>query len=103
GPGGSPVFVGASGICTFEFDLTLGQPGNSLTLGSIVTADTAFIQGVLADGTILVGSSSSPITAASGICRGLAGTFNGQSEVKLGATFSMHTIVDFTVESGRGV
>jgi hypothetical protein len=103
GPGGSPQFVGASGVCTFNFDLLLGRSGSTATLGSIITADTALIEGVRADGTILVGSQSSPITAATGICRGLAGTFNGQSEVRMGATFYMHTIVDFTVTSSRDV
>ncbi|HVC95100.1 MAG TPA: hypothetical protein VND64_15495 [Pirellulales bacterium] len=103
GPNGALAFVGATGICTFDFDLSLGSPTTSVTLGSITAADTALIEGARPDGTILVGSSSSPITAATGICHGLTGSFNGQSEVVMGATFSMHTIVDFTVTNRGGV
>jgi hypothetical protein len=103
GAGGSLVFVGASGTCTFTFDLSFGQSERLLTVGSIVTSDVAYIEGALPDGTLLVGSNSSPITAGTGICYGLSGTFNGQSEVRMGATFYMHTTVDFTVTSSMGV
>ena len=103
GPGGSPAFIGASGICTFNFDLSLGRHGGPLTVGSIVASDTAYIEGVQADGTLLVGSHSSPITAGTGICYGLSGSFNGQSEVRMGATFFMHTTVDFTATSRLGI
>jgi hypothetical protein len=102
GPGGSPAFVGATGVCTFEFNLTLGN-GHSITIGSIVADDTAMIEGALPDGTILVGSTHSPIVSTSGICDGLSGTFDGQSEVVMGATFSMHTDVDFSVTSSHRV
>jgi hypothetical protein len=98
GPGGSPAFVGATGVCTFDFNLSLGN-GHSVTIGSIVADDTAMIEGVLPSGAIRVGSNSSPIVSASGICAGLTGTFSGQSEVVMGATFSMHTDVDFRVTS----
>lgn len=103
GPGGSPAFVGANGVCTFDFNLSLGRLGGSLTIGSIVANDTAYIEGARPDGTLLVGSHQSPITASSGICAGLTGTFNGQSEVVMGATFSMHTTVDFTVQGRHGL
>lgn len=101
GPGGTPEFVGATGICTFNFNVEIGN--QSLTIGSIITSDTALIEGALPDGTILVGSTSSPITGATGICTGLTGTFDGQSEVRMGATFFMHTSVDFTVQDKLGV
>jgi hypothetical protein len=103
GPGGSPTFVGASGICTFNFDLSFGRHGGPLTVGSIVASDTAYIEGVQPDGTLLVGSHSSPITAGTGICYGLSGSFNGQSEVRMGAAFFMHTTVDFTAASRLGI
>jgi hypothetical protein len=103
GPDGSLAFVGASGICTFNFDLTFGRRGGSVTVGSIITSDVAYIEGVQPDGTLLVGSHSSPITAGTGICFGLTGTFDGQSEVRMGATFFMHTTVDFTVTSRIGI
>jgi hypothetical protein len=98
GPGGSETFVGATGVCTFDFNLSLGN-GHSVTLGSIVSDDTSMIEGVQPNGTILVGSTNSPIVSATGICAGLSGTFDGQSQVVLGATFSMHTAVEFTVTS----
>ncbi|HEV3006170.1 MAG TPA: hypothetical protein VGX78_17000 [Pirellulales bacterium] len=97
GPGGAPAFVGCNGVCTFDFNLSLGGLDSAVTLGSITATDTAFIEGVRPDGTILVDSNHSPITGATGICHGVNGSFNGQSEVIMGATFSMHTIVDFTV------
>ena len=99
GPGGAMTFVGTSGTCTFTFDVSFGPANASIPVGSIVTSDTAFIQGMLPDGTLLVASTSSPITSATGICDGLAGTFDGHSEVRMGATFYMHTLVDFTVAS----
>jgi hypothetical protein len=97
GPGGSLTFVGASGTCTFTFDLLFGPANAAFSVGSIVTNDTAYISGMQSDGTLLVTSTSSPITASNGICAGLSGTFDGQSEVKMGATFYMHTLVDFAV------
>lgn len=97
GPGGSLTFVGASGTCTFTFDLQFGPANTAFSVGSIVTNDTAYISGMQADGTLLVTSTSSPITASTGICAGLSGTFDGQSEVRMGATFYMHTLVDFAV------
>ncbi|HWB13750.1 MAG TPA: hypothetical protein VG826_31280 [Pirellulales bacterium] len=102
GPGGSPAFVGATGVCTFDFDLTLGN-GQSITLGSIVCDDTSMITGALPNGTILVDSTHSPIVSASGICAGLSGTFDGHSQVLMGATFSMHTDVDFAVTNTHRV
>ena len=99
GPDGSLAFVGATGVCTFDFNLSVGGLGRSVTLGSIVANDTAYIEGALPNGTILVGSHNSPITASSGICAGVTGTFDGQSDVIMGATFSMHTTVDFTVHT----
>ena len=97
GPGGSPAFVGATGVCTFDFDLSLAG-GCSITIGSIVADDTAMITGALPDGTILVQSTSTPIVSASGICAGMTGTFNAQSQVAMGASFSMHTDVQFNVQ-----
>jgi hypothetical protein len=102
GPGGSPAFVGATGVCTFDFDLTLGN-GHTVTVGSIVADDTALIDGVLPDGSILVVSVNSPIVSSTGICAGLSGTFDGQSEVVMGATFFMHTDVEFAVTSDHRV
>lgn len=102
GPGGSPAFVGATGVCTFDLDLTLAG-GCSITIGSIIADDTSMISGVLPNGTILVQSTSSPIVSSSGICAGMTGTFNGQSEVVMGATFSMHTDVQFTVHDSYNV
>ena len=98
GPGGSPAFVGATGVCTFDFNLSLDN-SRSLTIGTIVSDDTSMITGVLPDGTILVDSTHSPIVSASGICAGLSGTFDGHSQVVMGATFSMHTDVEFSVTS----
>lgn len=103
GPGGSMAFVGASGTCTFTFDLLFGPANASLSVGSIITNDTAYISGMQADGTLLVTSTSSPITASMGVCAGLSGTFDGQSEVRMGATFYMHTLVDFSVISSSHV
>jgi hypothetical protein len=103
GPGGAPAFVGCNGVCTFDFNLSLGGLDSAVTLGSITATDTAFIEGVRPDGTILVGSNHSPITGATGICRGVNGSFDGQSEVVMGATFSMHTVVDFTVSDRHDV
>lgn len=100
GPDGSLAFVGATGICTFDFNVSLG--GRSFTLGSIVASDTALIEGVRTDGALLVGSANSPITGATGICQGLTGTFHGQSDVRMGAVFSMHTTVDFSVQDRWG-
>lgn len=101
GPSGALEFVGTTGICTFDFDLQIGN--TPLTIGSIVTSDTALIAGALPGGTIVVGSSNSPITGAAGICSGLTGTFNSQSEVRLGTSFYMHTTVDFQVTDQFGV
>jgi hypothetical protein len=102
GPGGSPAFVGATGVCTFDFDLSFGN-GHSITLGSIVADDTSMITGVLPSGAIVVDSIRSPIVSSSGICAGLSGTFDGHSQVVMGATFSMHTDVDFSVTSNHRV
>ena len=103
GPGGSLAFVGANGACTFTFDLLFGPSNASRSVGSIVTNDTAYISGMQPDGTLLVSSTSSPITGSTGICAGLSGTFDGQSEVRMGATFYMHTLVDFAVVSSSHV
>jgi hypothetical protein len=100
GPGGSPAFVGATGACTFDFNLS--RKGGLITLGSITATDTAMIEGALPDGTLLVGSADSPITAATGICQGLTGSFKGQSDVKMGTAFYMHTTVDFTAQDRLG-
>lgn len=97
-PGGAPQFVGTNGVATFTFDLSLGAP---MAIGSITTDDTSFIQGVGPTG-LLVGSTGT-IVSATGFCTGLSGGFASHSVVAMGASFDLHTSVQFTVQDPWGV
>lgn len=96
-----PQFVGTMGVATFDFNLTFGSM-SPITVGSITTHDTSFIEGVGASGQLMVGSSGS-IVASTGICTGLTGGFASHSVVAMGAAFAMQTNVHFSVQDSLGV
>lgn len=99
-PEAPPQFVGTIGVATFDFNLSFGP--TPITVGSITTHDTSFIEGVGASGQLLVGSSGT-ITASTGICTGLTGGFASHSVVSMGAAFAMQTSVHFSVQDSLGV
>lgn len=99
-PEAPPQFVGTIGVATFDFNLSFGS--TPITVGSITTHDTSFIEGVGASGQLLVGSSGT-ITASTGICTGLTGGFASHSVVSMGAAFAMQTSVHFSVQDSLGV
>lgn len=99
-PEAPPQFVGTIGVATFDFNLAFGS--TPITVGSITTHDTSFIEGVGASGQLLVGSSGT-ITASTGICTGLTGGFASHSVVSMGAAFAMQTSLHFSVQDSLGV
>jgi hypothetical protein len=96
-----PQFVGTMGVATFDFNLSFGST-SPITVGSITTHDTSFIEGVGASGQLMVGSSGT-IAASTGICTGLTGGFSSHSVVSMGAAFAMQTNVHFAVQDSLGV
>lgn len=99
-PEAPPQFVGTIGVATFDFNFSFGS--TPITVGSITTHDTSFIEGLGASGQLLVGSSGT-ITASTGICTGLTGGFASHSVVSMGAAFAMQTSVHFSVQDSLGV
>lgn len=99
-PEAPPQFVGTMGVATFDFNVSFGS--TPVTVGSITTHDTSFIEGLGASGQLLVGSTGT-IVADTGICTGLTGGFVSHSVVSMGATFGMQTTVHFSVQDSLGV
>lgn len=96
-----PQFVGTMGVATFDFNLSFGTM-SPFTVGSITTHDMSFIEGVGANGQLMVGSSGT-IVGSTGICTGLTGGFTSHSVVTMGAGFAMQTNVHFAVQDSLGV
>ncbi|HEX5443055.1 MAG TPA: hypothetical protein VFW87_04460 [Pirellulales bacterium] len=100
-PEAPPQFVGTLGVATFDFNLSFGST-SPITVGSISTHDTSFIEGVGSSGQLMVGSSGT-IVSSTGICTGLTGGFASHSVVTMGAAFEMQTTVHFSVQDSLGV
>ena len=92
-----PDFVGTQGVATFSF--YTGRSHN-VFVGSITTVNTSYIQGVTANGEMVVGSTGT-ITACSGVFRSMSGGFTSQSVVGLYPTFAMQTAVHFVISDCR--
>jgi hypothetical protein len=88
-----PDFVGTNGVATFTFYL---GASHKIALGSITTVNASYIQGITANGEMLVGSTGT-ITASTGYFRDLCGGFTSQSTVALAPAFAMQTAVHFAI------
>jgi hypothetical protein len=91
-----PDFVGTHGVATFSFY----TPRTGALLGTITTVNTSYIQGVTAEGGLLVGSTGT-ITAATGMFWSVRGGFTSASEVAMYPSFAMHTDVHFDISGSR--
>jgi hypothetical protein len=92
-----PDFIGTQGVATFSFYTGRSQ---NVFVGSITTVNTSYIQGVTANGEMVVGSTG-VITACSGVFRSMSGGFTSQSVVGLFPSFAMQTAVHFTITDCR--
>jgi hypothetical protein len=91
-----PDFVGTHGVATFSFY----TPRTGALLGTITTVNASYIQGVTAEGELLVGSTGT-ITAATGMFWSVRGGFASHSEVAMYPSFAMHTEVHFDISGSR--
>jgi hypothetical protein len=89
-----PDFVGTNGISTLTF---YAGKMRDIVVGTIVTTNTSFIQGVTAAGEMLVGSTG-VISGCSGIFKAMTGTFTSASTVSLAPEFAMQTTVQFVIQ-----
>jgi hypothetical protein len=89
-----PDFVGTNGVSTLSF---YAGKMRDIVVGTIVTTNTSFIQGVTATGELLVGSTG-VISGCSGIFKELTGTFTSASTVSLAPVFAMQTTVQFVIQ-----
>jgi hypothetical protein len=88
-------FVGTNGISTLSF---YAGKMRDIFVGTIVTVNTSFIQGVVPEtGELLVGSTGT-ISACSGVFKHMVGTFTSASTVTLGPAFAMSTTVSFVIQ-----
>jgi hypothetical protein len=89
-----PDFVGTNGVSTLTF---YAGKLRDIVVGTIVTTNTSYIQGVTAAGEMLVGSTG-VISGCSGIFKEMTGAFTSASTVSLAPVFAMQTTVQFVIQ-----